>query len=122
MSVTRCRVAPNKLRPFRLTTEVFSVETNEKVNETYSSIQAPKVENKTIVIDDYSTHGGSGGRGLKLWRQVEALRVPHGSSVCLCSSDHADPEAGWVRGHGSLPPAAARVSVSARGAANLVAQ
>lgn len=37
--------------------EVLSVETNDNVNETYSSMQMPKVENKTIVIDDYSTYG-----------------------------------------------------------------
>lgn len=46
-----------QLRPFCLIAEVFSVETNENVNETYSSMQMPKVENKTIVIDDYSTYG-----------------------------------------------------------------
>lgn len=39
-----------------LIAEAFSVETNENVNETYSSMQMPKVENKTIVIDDYSAY------------------------------------------------------------------
>lgn len=34
--------------------EVFDVETNERVNTTYNNMQMPKVENKTIVIDDYS--------------------------------------------------------------------
>lgn len=30
------------------------METNERVNDTYNNMQMPKVENKTIVIDDYS--------------------------------------------------------------------
>lgn len=30
------------------------METNERVNNTYNNMQMPKVENKTIVIDDYS--------------------------------------------------------------------
>uniref|UniRef100_A0A671YZ01 Dipeptidyl-peptidase 6b n=1 Tax=Sparus aurata TaxID=8175 RepID=A0A671YZ01_SPAAU len=34
--------------------QVFDVETNERVNNTYNNMQMPKVENKTIVIDDYS--------------------------------------------------------------------
>lgn len=42
----------------RLTSEVFDVETNKRVSDTYSSMQMPKVENKIIVIDDYSTWGG----------------------------------------------------------------
>ncbi|XP_056247928.1 dipeptidyl aminopeptidase-like protein 6 isoform X3 [Seriola aureovittata] len=33
--------------------KVFDVETNEKVNETYNSMQMPRVEYKTITIDDY---------------------------------------------------------------------
>lgn len=33
---------------------MFDVETNDRVNITYNSMQMPKVENKTIVIDDYS--------------------------------------------------------------------
>ncbi|XP_030259535.1 dipeptidyl aminopeptidase-like protein 6 isoform X2 [Sparus aurata] len=34
--------------------KVFDVETNERVNNTYNNMQMPKVENKTIVIDDYT--------------------------------------------------------------------
>ncbi len=30
------------------------METNERVNDTYNSMQMPKVENKAIIIDDYS--------------------------------------------------------------------
>lgn len=33
------------------------METNKRVSDTYSSMQMPKVENKIIVIDDYSTWG-----------------------------------------------------------------
>uniref|UniRef100_A0A3B4TXZ7 Dipeptidyl-peptidase 6b n=1 Tax=Seriola dumerili TaxID=41447 RepID=A0A3B4TXZ7_SERDU len=33
--------------------KVFDVEMNEKVNETYNSMQMPRVEYKTITIDDY---------------------------------------------------------------------
>lgn len=36
------------------------METNEKVNDTYSNMQMPRVENKIIVIDDYSTSGCAG--------------------------------------------------------------
>uniref|UniRef100_A0A3Q1I5L8 Uncharacterized protein n=1 Tax=Anabas testudineus TaxID=64144 RepID=A0A3Q1I5L8_ANATE len=36
------------------TAEVFDVETNEKVNVTYNSMQMPKVQYETITIDDYS--------------------------------------------------------------------
>uniref|UniRef100_A0A667ZT32 Dipeptidyl-peptidase 6b n=1 Tax=Myripristis murdjan TaxID=586833 RepID=A0A667ZT32_9TELE len=36
------------------TAEVFDVETNERVNSTYHNMQMPKVEYKTITIDDYS--------------------------------------------------------------------
>lgn len=74
--MNRCLVAPNKLRPFRLTAEVFSVETNEKVNETYSSMQTPKVENKTIVIDDYSTQGRRISKSPARWRPSHFLTVP----------------------------------------------
>uniref|UniRef100_A0A8D3C7K1 Dipeptidyl-peptidase 6b n=1 Tax=Scophthalmus maximus TaxID=52904 RepID=A0A8D3C7K1_SCOMX len=35
--------------------EVFDVETNERVNNTYNNMQMPKLEYKTITIDDYST-------------------------------------------------------------------
>lgn len=35
------------------------METNEKVNDTYANMQMPRVENKLIVIDDYSTCGCS---------------------------------------------------------------
>lgn len=52
---------------------------------------------------------------------MEAFPVSYGSSVG-CSSDHADPEAGWVCGHGSLPPTAARVSVSTCCLAKISAQ
>ncbi|XP_072220460.1 A-type potassium channel modulatory protein DPP6-like isoform X2 [Leuresthes tenuis] len=34
--------------------KVFDVETNERVNDTYNNMQMPKVENKTITIDDYT--------------------------------------------------------------------
>ncbi|CAJ1072300.1 dipeptidyl aminopeptidase-like protein 6 isoform X1 [Xyrichtys novacula] len=34
--------------------KVFDVETNEGVNATYNNMQMPKVENKTITIDDYT--------------------------------------------------------------------
>uniref|UniRef100_A0A3Q1I767 Uncharacterized protein n=1 Tax=Anabas testudineus TaxID=64144 RepID=A0A3Q1I767_ANATE len=34
--------------------KVFDVETNEKVNVTYNSMQMPKVQYETITIDDYS--------------------------------------------------------------------
>ncbi|XP_017278013.1 dipeptidyl aminopeptidase-like protein 6 isoform X2 [Kryptolebias marmoratus] len=34
--------------------KVFDVETNERVNNTYNNMQMPKVENKTITIDDYT--------------------------------------------------------------------
>ncbi|KAI3374930.1 hypothetical protein L3Q82_021461 [Scortum barcoo] len=34
--------------------KVFDVETNERVNNTCNNMQMPKVENKTIIIDDYS--------------------------------------------------------------------
>ncbi|KAM8726933.1 A-type potassium channel modulatory protein DPP6-like isoform 2-T2 [Acanthopagrus schlegelii] len=34
--------------------KVFDVETNERVNDTYNNMQMPKVENKTIIIDDYT--------------------------------------------------------------------
>lgn len=37
------------------------METNKRVSDTYSNMQMPKVENKIIVIDDYSTWGGVGG-------------------------------------------------------------
>ncbi|KAM3603816.1 uncharacterized protein V6R79_002545 [Siganus canaliculatus] len=33
---------------------VFEVETNRRVNDTYNKMQMPKVENKTIIIDDYT--------------------------------------------------------------------
>lgn len=42
-----------------LTSEVFDVETNEKVNDTYGKMQMPSVEKKLIVIDDYSRWGCS---------------------------------------------------------------
>lgn len=48
------------------------METNENVNETYDSMQMPKVENKTIVIDDYSTYGR---RISKHSRQAEEFPV-----------------------------------------------
>uniref|UniRef100_A0A3Q3X219 Uncharacterized protein n=1 Tax=Mola mola TaxID=94237 RepID=A0A3Q3X219_MOLML len=35
-------------------TPVFDVERNERVNDTCNKMQMPRVENKTIVIDDYS--------------------------------------------------------------------
>ncbi|XP_005796073.1 dipeptidyl aminopeptidase-like protein 6 isoform X2 [Xiphophorus maculatus] len=34
--------------------KVFEVETNKRVNDTYNNKQMPKVENKTITIDDYT--------------------------------------------------------------------
>uniref|UniRef100_A0A1A8RX00 Dipeptidyl-peptidase 6b n=2 Tax=Nothobranchius rachovii TaxID=451742 RepID=A0A1A8RX00_9TELE len=34
--------------------KMFDVELNENVNATYNNMQMPKVENKTITIDDYS--------------------------------------------------------------------
>ncbi|KAM4556952.1 A-type potassium channel modulatory protein DPP6-like isoform 2-T2 [Fundulus diaphanus] len=34
--------------------KVLDVETNERVNDTYNNMQMPKVENKTITIDDYT--------------------------------------------------------------------
>ncbi|XP_034559816.1 dipeptidyl aminopeptidase-like protein 6 isoform X3 [Notolabrus celidotus] len=34
--------------------KVLDVETNESVNTTYNKMQMPKVENKTIIIDDYT--------------------------------------------------------------------
>ncbi|TKS79800.1 Dipeptidyl aminopeptidase-like protein 6 DPPX [Collichthys lucidus] len=34
--------------------EVYDVEMNERVNHTYNNMQMPKVENKTITIDDYT--------------------------------------------------------------------
>ncbi|KAM4552622.1 A-type potassium channel modulatory protein DPP6-like isoform 2-T2 [Odontesthes bonariensis] len=34
--------------------KVFDVETNERVNDTYNNMQMPKVDNKTITIDDYT--------------------------------------------------------------------
>ncbi|XP_054889300.1 dipeptidyl aminopeptidase-like protein 6 isoform X2 [Poeciliopsis prolifica] len=34
--------------------KVFDVETNKRVNDTYNNMQMPKVENKTITIDDYT--------------------------------------------------------------------
>lgn len=33
------------------------METNKRASDAYSSMQMPKVENKIIVIDDYSTWG-----------------------------------------------------------------
>lgn len=33
------------------------METNKRVSDAYSSMQMPQVENKIIVIDDYSTWG-----------------------------------------------------------------
>lgn len=36
---------------------MFDVETNKRASDAYSSMQMPKVENKIIVIDDYSTWG-----------------------------------------------------------------
>lgn len=49
------RLWQTKTRFICLTAEVFDVETNARVNDTYNNMQMPKVENKTIVIDDYST-------------------------------------------------------------------
>uniref|UniRef100_A0A3B3VKR2 Dipeptidyl-peptidase 6b n=1 Tax=Poecilia latipinna TaxID=48699 RepID=A0A3B3VKR2_9TELE len=40
---------------FLLSCKVFDVETNKRVNDTYNNMQMPKVENKTITIDDYLT-------------------------------------------------------------------
>lgn len=37
------------------------METNQKVNATYSNMQTPRVENKVLVIDDYSTYGRAPG-------------------------------------------------------------
>uniref|UniRef100_A0A8D0D5Z1 Dipeptidyl-peptidase 6b n=1 Tax=Sander lucioperca TaxID=283035 RepID=A0A8D0D5Z1_SANLU len=37
-----------------LTAEVFDVETNEIVNNTYNNMQMPRVEYETITIDDYT--------------------------------------------------------------------
>ncbi|TNM98234.1 hypothetical protein fugu_014480 [Takifugu bimaculatus] len=34
--------------------KMFDVETNQKVNDTYGSMQMPRVEDKVIVIDDYT--------------------------------------------------------------------
>lgn len=45
----------NKGPAFSCAAEVFDVETNEKVNDTYNNMQMPRVENETITIDDYST-------------------------------------------------------------------
>lgn len=39
---------------FSPTAEVFDVERNELVNATCNDMQMPRVENKTIIIDDYS--------------------------------------------------------------------
>lgn len=39
-----------------LTAEVFDVETNEIVNNTYNNMQMPRVEYETITIDDYSMY------------------------------------------------------------------
>lgn len=61
------------------------------------------------------------GTHLQLSHQVEELHVSYGPSVC-CSSDHADPEAGWLCGHSSLPPTAARVSVNTCGLPKIDAQ
>lgn len=47
-------IVSNETHPVCPTAEVFDVETNERVNKTYNNMQMPKVENKTIVIDDYS--------------------------------------------------------------------
>ncbi|XP_068604509.1 A-type potassium channel modulatory protein DPP6-like [Brachionichthys hirsutus] len=34
--------------------KMFDVETNERVNDMYNNMQMPKVENKTLIIDDYT--------------------------------------------------------------------
>ena len=39
---------------FFLIAEVFEVETNQRVNDTYNNMQMPRVEYETITIDDYS--------------------------------------------------------------------
>lgn len=53
--VTKCVIPRFKSSLFLyLTAEVFDVETNEKVNITYNSMQMPKVQYETITIDDYS--------------------------------------------------------------------
>uniref|UniRef100_A0A674BAB6 Dipeptidyl-peptidase 6b n=1 Tax=Salmo trutta TaxID=8032 RepID=A0A674BAB6_SALTR len=41
---------------FHVTAEVLDLETNEGVNNTYHSMQMPKVEYETITIDDYSRY------------------------------------------------------------------
>lgn len=50
------RLCKNKPWLIFFPAEVFDVETNERVNDTYNNMQMPKVENKTIVIDDYSMY------------------------------------------------------------------
>ena len=44
---------------FHVTAEVLDLETNEGVNNTYHSMQMPKVEYETITIDDYSRYHAS---------------------------------------------------------------
>lgn len=49
-----CEIVTNKTCLICLAAELIDVETNERVNNTYHNMQMPKVENKTLVIDDYS--------------------------------------------------------------------
>lgn len=88
-------------------TEMHDVETNQQVNSTYNNLQTPKVENKTINIDDYSMCVCVCGP----WRGPAGRKGPK----CLlrsffCSSDDADSEASWIHKHSQLPVTAARVS------------
>lgn len=55
------------------------METNQKVNDTYSNMQMPTVEHKVIVIDDYSTYGralGSAEPGIALLIRRSRLLQP----------------------------------------------
>lgn len=54
---------------------MFDLETNRRVGDAYSSMQMPRVENKIIVIDDYSTLGGGGGGGSGSVTQVSLFPV-----------------------------------------------
>ncbi|TMS09768.1 Dipeptidyl aminopeptidase-like protein 6 [Larimichthys crocea] len=54
--------------------KVYDVEMNERVNHTYNNMQMPKVENKTITIDDYRT-GTPGGQMVSEQFQVDWATV-----------------------------------------------
>lgn len=53
-TICHCEIVTNKTCSICLAAELIDVETNERVNNTYHNMQMPKVENKTLVIDDYS--------------------------------------------------------------------